>query len=177
MDTTYTVSSENCSSFSYATSSSLLMLTAGPRDLFPRWRHSRKRLCSVWRCPDLWLQRSVSLVHCNHTSGHLQTKHTVSLRPWRDLTPRLTSLPVSPRKFWDSTSIMLQHVPSKSIPINNLWAILTSDATVTNVYKCKWSKATHHISCWREQALVCLERSGLLYWYVMRQKAHTWNIC
>ena len=37
---------------------------AGPRDQFPRWRRSRKRLsvCSVL-CPDLWLQCSVSFVH------------------------------------------------------------------------------------------------------------------
>jgi hypothetical protein len=33
------------SSFSCATSSSILMLTAGPRGQFPRWRRSRKRLC------------------------------------------------------------------------------------------------------------------------------------
>jgi hypothetical protein len=60
--TTYTVSSGNCPSFSCATSSSLLMLTAGPRDQFPRWRRSRRRLsvCSVLRCPVLWLQCSVS---------------------------------------------------------------------------------------------------------------------
>ena len=45
---------------------SLLMLTAGPRRQFPRWRRSRKRLsvCSVLWCPDLWLQCSVSFVHC-----------------------------------------------------------------------------------------------------------------
>ena len=32
---------------------------------FSRWRRSRKRLsvCSVLRCPDLWLQCSVSFVH------------------------------------------------------------------------------------------------------------------
>jgi hypothetical protein len=42
--------------------SKLLMLTEGPRGQFPRWRRSRKRLsvCSVLRCPDLWLQCSVS---------------------------------------------------------------------------------------------------------------------
>ena len=47
--------SEKCPSFSCATSSSLLMLNAGPRGQFPRWRRSRKRLsvCSVLRCPDL----------------------------------------------------------------------------------------------------------------------------
>jgi hypothetical protein len=44
MGTTHAVSSGNCPSFSCATSSSLLMLTAGPRDRFPRWRRSRKRL-------------------------------------------------------------------------------------------------------------------------------------
>ena len=53
--TTYTVSSGNCPTFSCAANSSLLMLTAGPRGQFPRWRRSRKRLsvCSVLRCPDL----------------------------------------------------------------------------------------------------------------------------
>jgi hypothetical protein len=47
----YTVSRGNCPSFSCATSSSLLMLTTGPRGQFPRWRRSRKRLsvCSVLR--------------------------------------------------------------------------------------------------------------------------------
>ena len=51
----------NCPSFSCATSSSLFMLTAGPRGQYTRWRRSRKRLsvCSVLRCPDLWLQCSV----------------------------------------------------------------------------------------------------------------------
>jgi hypothetical protein len=44
MGTSYTVSSENCPSFLYATSSSLLMLTTGPRDQFPRWRRSRIKL-------------------------------------------------------------------------------------------------------------------------------------
>ena len=79
--TTYTVSTSNCPSFSCATSSSLLLLTAGPRGQFLRWRRSRKRLsvCSVLRCPDLWLQCSVSFVHCNHRSGHLKTEHTESL--------------------------------------------------------------------------------------------------
>jgi hypothetical protein len=48
--TTYTVSSGSCPSFSCATSSSLLMLTA----LF---------VCSAFRCTDLRLQRSVSFVH------------------------------------------------------------------------------------------------------------------
>ena len=69
------------------------MLTAGPRGQFPIWRRSRERLsvCSVLRCPDLWLQCSVSFVHglektrhaltlpCNHRSGHLKTEHTESL--------------------------------------------------------------------------------------------------
>ena len=51
------------------------------RGQFPRWRRSRKRLsvCSVLRCPDLWLQCSVTFVHCNHRSGHLKTEHTESL--------------------------------------------------------------------------------------------------
>jgi len=41
------------------------MLTEGPRGQFPRWRRSRKRfsVCSVLRCPDLWLQFCVSFVH------------------------------------------------------------------------------------------------------------------
>ena len=43
-----------------------LVLTAGLRGQFPRWRRSRKRLsvCSVLRCPDLWLQcSSTAAVH------------------------------------------------------------------------------------------------------------------
>jgi hypothetical protein len=62
--TTYTISNGNCPSFSCATNSSLLMLPAGPRDQISRWRRSRRRLsvCSVLRCPDLWLQCSVSFV-------------------------------------------------------------------------------------------------------------------
>jgi len=81
MGITYTVSSSNCPSFSCSTSSSLLMHTAGPRGQFLRWRRSRKRLsvCSVLRCSDLWLQCSVSFVHCNHRSEHLKTEHTESL--------------------------------------------------------------------------------------------------
>ena len=117
--TTYTVSSGNCPSFSCATSSSSLTLTAGPRGLFPRWRCSRKRLsvCSVLRCPILRLQCSVSFVHglekthhtwcdfskpctkftlhCNHRSGHLKTEHTESLfllRPHRGNWPRVTAV-------------------------------------------------------------------------------------
>ena len=42
-----------------------LVLTAGLRDQFTRWRRSKKRLsvCSVLRCPNLWLQCSVSFVY------------------------------------------------------------------------------------------------------------------
>ena len=73
--TTYTVSSSNCPSFSYATSSSLLMLTAGPRGRFPRWRRSRKRrLRCVFSKP-----RTKLTLHCNHRSGHLKTEYTESL--------------------------------------------------------------------------------------------------
>jgi len=53
------------------------------------WRRSRKRLsvCSVLRCPELWLQCSVIFVHglekTQHASflnrGHLKTEHTESL--------------------------------------------------------------------------------------------------
>ena len=45
---------------------------AGPRGQFPRWRRSRKRLsvCSVLRCPDLWLQCSVSFVHGLEKTHH-----------------------------------------------------------------------------------------------------------
>ena len=52
---TYTVSSSNCPSFACATSSSLLMLTAGPRGQVPRLRRSRKRrsVCSILRNLDL----------------------------------------------------------------------------------------------------------------------------
>jgi hypothetical protein len=86
------------SRFSRAISSSLVMLTAGPRHQFSRWRRSKRRLsvCSVSRSPDQWLQCSVSFVHglkntcvsfkpcikltlhCNHSSGHLQTENKES---------------------------------------------------------------------------------------------------
>ena len=48
---------------------------------FQRWRRSRKRLsvCSVLRCPDLWLQCTKLTPHCNHRSGHLKTEHTESV--------------------------------------------------------------------------------------------------
>jgi len=51
------------------------------RGQFPRWRRSRKRLsvCSVLRCPDLWLQYTKLTRHCNHRSGHLKTELTESL--------------------------------------------------------------------------------------------------
>jgi hypothetical protein len=51
------------------------------RGQFPRWRHSRKRLsvCSVLRCPELWLQCTKLTLHCNHRCGHLKTGHTESL--------------------------------------------------------------------------------------------------
>jgi hypothetical protein len=69
----HTVSTGNCPRFSSATSSSLLMLTAALRDRFLRWSRSRRSLsvCSVLRCPDLWLQCSVSFVH-----GLKKTQHT-----------------------------------------------------------------------------------------------------
>jgi hypothetical protein len=55
------------------------MLTASPRGQFPRWRHSRKRLsvCSVLRCPDLWLQCSVSFVH---GSGLLVARSVITVQ-------------------------------------------------------------------------------------------------
>jgi hypothetical protein len=109
--TIYNVSSGNSRSFSCAISSSLLMLTAGPRDQSPRWRRSKGRfcMCSVLRCPDLWLQCSVSSQHdlkntlflcgssffkpcmnltrhCNHRHGNIKTEHTESLLLlWRHL--------------------------------------------------------------------------------------------
>ena len=54
---------------------SSFVLTAGPWGQFPRWRRSRKRLsvCSVLRCPDLWLQCSVSFVHGLEKTHHAET--------------------------------------------------------------------------------------------------------
>jgi hypothetical protein len=64
---------QRCPSFSCAARSSLLMLTVGPRDQFPRWRRRRRRLpaCSVIMCPSLWIQCSVSFVQ-----GLKKTHHT-----------------------------------------------------------------------------------------------------
>jgi len=74
------------------------MLTAGPRVQFPRWRRNRKRLsvCSVLRCPNLWLRHHAWCVfskpctkltlHYNHRSGNLEMEHTESLfLLWRHL--------------------------------------------------------------------------------------------
>jgi hypothetical protein len=101
--TAYTVSSGNCPNFSCATSSSLLMLTAGPRDQFTRWRRSRRRLslCSVlgvqicdysaewvsytvekrtFLCVASFFKPCTKLtLHCNHRSGHPKTEHAESL--------------------------------------------------------------------------------------------------
>jgi hypothetical protein len=67
-----TVSSGNCPVFSCATSSFLLMLTAGPPDHFLRWRLSRRRIyvCSVLRCPDLWFLCGLSFVHVLKKTHH-----------------------------------------------------------------------------------------------------------
>jgi hypothetical protein len=58
------------------------MLTEGPRGQFQRWCRSRKRLsvCSVLRCPGLWLQCSVTVaVHglekTHHGSSRPLSKH------------------------------------------------------------------------------------------------------
>jgi hypothetical protein len=53
--------------------SKFLMLTAGPRDKFPRWHCSRRNfsVCSILKCPDVWLQCSVSFVR-----GLKKTHHT-----------------------------------------------------------------------------------------------------
>jgi hypothetical protein len=101
--TTFTVSSGNHSS----TSSSHIMLNAGPRDQFPRWRRSRRRLplCSVYRCPYPWLQCSVSFMHglkktfvlcgasfyqctkltllSNHRSGYLRKLSPTATPSWK----------------------------------------------------------------------------------------------
>jgi hypothetical protein len=101
-DTTYRVIRRNCPCFSCSASSSLLMLTAGPRGQFTRWCYSKRKLsvCSILMCPYLWLGQSefharfkkiyyscvIRLfkpctkltLGCNHRSGHLKTEHTVS---------------------------------------------------------------------------------------------------
>ena len=58
------------------------MLTAGPRDQFPKWRRSRERLsvCSVLRCPDLWLQCSVSFVHGLEKTHHASFLNIYNVR-------------------------------------------------------------------------------------------------
>jgi hypothetical protein len=49
------------------------------RGQFPRWRRSRTRLsvCSVLRCPDLWLQCSVSFVHSLEQTLYVQHVRSV----------------------------------------------------------------------------------------------------
>jgi hypothetical protein len=61
------------------------MLTAGSWDQFPRWLRCRRRLSefSVLRCPDLWLQCSVTFVHglkkdAPHKNNVLKVLHSTS---------------------------------------------------------------------------------------------------
>jgi len=77
------------------------MLSEGPRGQFPRWRRSRKRLsvCSVLRCPDLWLQCSVSFVHglekTHHGASLVQREFRARFRkdaPWRVFSKLCTKL-------------------------------------------------------------------------------------
>ena len=96
--TTYTVSSGNCPSFSCATSSSLLMLTAGPVSKMASQQEMAfcvlrfevsKSVITVQRefrtrfRKDAWCAFSKPYtkltLHCNHRSGHLKTEHTESL--------------------------------------------------------------------------------------------------
>jgi hypothetical protein len=79
--TTYTVSSGNCPSFSYATSSSFLMLIEGPQDQFARWSHSRIKLsvCYVLRCPDL---TTVQRGFCVHFKKDMNLMRCVFFKPW-----------------------------------------------------------------------------------------------
>jgi hypothetical protein len=115
-----TVSSGSCPSFSCATSSWLLILTAGPRGQFPRWHRSRKRLCvcSGLRCPDLWLQCSMSFVH--------NLVLLVALSPTYTHGPTYTHVPsICPKrqsKLDDPTSCNKpeQHTPLKAENLFNL---------------------------------------------------------
>jgi hypothetical protein len=88
---TYTVISGSCSSFSRATNRSLLMLTAKPRDQFPRWRCNRRRrsVCSVLVSRSVITVRRefrvrskkyIILVWCVllNRSGHFKTEHIES---------------------------------------------------------------------------------------------------
>jgi len=98
MGTMYTVSSGNCPSFSWATSSSLLMLTAGPVSKMVsqqekafcvlRFEVSRSVITaqSEFRArfrKDAWCVFSKPCMkltlYCNHRSGHLKKEHTESL--------------------------------------------------------------------------------------------------
>jgi hypothetical protein len=91
------------------------MLTVGPLDHFPRWRRSRRRLsvCSVLRCPDMWLvQRefrarfkkdahhtrimflkscTTLTLHCNHRSAHHQNR--AHGKPYPAATPSWKKVP------------------------------------------------------------------------------------
>ena len=64
-------------------------LLPGPRGQFTRWRRGRKRLsvCSVLRCPDLWLQCSVSFVHGLEKTHHAWCTHGPHRKPFPPATP------------------------------------------------------------------------------------------
>ena len=77
------------------------MLTAGPRGQFPKWRRSRKRLsvCSVLRCPDLWLQCGVSFVHGLEKTHHASFLNRARNSRWTVITDLDTSKRSTEKSF------------------------------------------------------------------------------
>ena len=69
-----------------------LLLTEVLRGQFPRWRRSRKRLsvCSVLRCPDLWLQCTQKAFSCCgailETSPAVSTSERTACSAWETWT-------------------------------------------------------------------------------------------
>ena len=143
-DTTYTASSGNCPSFSCATSSSLLMLTTGPGGQFPVWRRNRKRLsvCSVLRCPDLWLQCSVNFVQHteslflfrSHLGNWPRSKHEkrTAASAWETWTVAAADGVRFARVRWEINSLLT----FETEPFFCVYPVyyLTNKTSVTNVY-------------------------------------------
>jgi hypothetical protein len=88
------------------------MLTAGPRDQFPRWCCSRRRLsvCSVFRCPDLWLQCSVSFVHGLKMKHHIRITYFLN-RAWNSRCTVITPQNGAHRKPSPAATPSLKLVP------------------------------------------------------------------
>jgi hypothetical protein len=124
------------------------MLAEGARDQFQRWRSSRRRLsvCSVLRCPDLYLECSVSFGH-----GLKKTHHTRIMsflnRARNSLCTVITDLDTSERstqKPFSCCDAILELVPRPRSKhekrtagsVCETWTVPAADRTILSCVSC-----------------------------------------